>query len=128
MSHTVTFVTFNLTQDIKQQCSDVLNRLHSLEQYDWKNEVTSKTIHDLLTQYQKKVDDIYRMQGQQVQAIQVQSMLVTIMKDVANMQQFANASIAGFYQTYLQNATDNINKIIAQYGIMATTAMQKLQD
>ena len=34
MSHTVTFVAFNLNQDIKLQCSDVLNRLHSLEQYD----------------------------------------------------------------------------------------------
>ena len=53
-------------------------------------------------------------------------MLITIMKDVANMQQFANASIAGFYQTYLQNATETINKIIAQYGILATTALEQL--
>ena len=126
MSHTVTFVAFNLNQDIKLQCSDVLNRLHSLEQYDWKNETTTKTIHSLLEQYQKKVNDIYALQGKRVTPAEVQSMLVTIMKDVANMQQFANASIAGFYQTYLQNATENINKIIAQYGILATTALEQL--
>ena len=127
MSHTVTFVAFNLNQDIKQQCSDILSRLQSLEKYDWKNEATSQTIHSLLEQYQKKVDDIYSLQGKKVYSTEVQSMLVTIMKDVANMEQFCNASIAGFYQTYLQNATENINKIIAQYGILATTAMQQLQ-
>ena len=126
MSHTVTFVAFNLNQDIKLQCSDVLNRLHSLEQYDWKNESTTKTIHTLLEQYQKKINDIYSLQGKRVDSFQAQQMLITIMKDVANMQQFANASIAGFYQTYLQNATENINKIIAQYGILATTSLEQL--
>ena len=128
MSHEVHFVAFNLNQDIKQQCSDVLNRLHSLEQYNWKNKNTTQTIHSLLEQYQKKINDIYALQGKTVSPTEVQSMLVTIMKDVANMQQFANASIAGFYQTYLQIATENINKIIAQYGVLATSALQKLND
>ena len=126
MSHGVSFVAFNLGEDIKLQCSDILNRLHSIEQYDWKNEQTSKTIHSLLEQYQKKINDIYSLQGKRVDSFQAQQMLITIMKDVANMQQFANASIAGFYQTYLQNATENINKIIAQYGILATTALEQL--
>ena len=128
MSHGVTFIAFNLSEDIKLQCSDILNRLHSIEQYDWKNEATSQTIHSLLEQYQKKVDDIYKLQGKKVDIFQAQQMLITIMKDVANMQQFCNAKIAGFYQTYLQNATENINKIIAQYGILATTAIEKLNE
>ena len=34
MSHSVSFVAFNLTQDIKQECNDVLNRLHNIQQYD----------------------------------------------------------------------------------------------
>ena len=128
MSHGVSFVAFNLSEDIKLQCSDILNRLHSIEQYDWKNEATSKTIHSLLQQYQKKVDDIYSLQGKKVDIFQAQQMLITIMKDVANMQQFTNASIAGFYQTYLQDATENINKIIAQYGSLATLAIEKIND
>ncbi|MBR4486727.1 hypothetical protein IKS57_05290 [bacterium] len=68
------------------------------------------------------------MQGKKVDIFQAQQMLITIMKDVANMQQFTNASIAGFYQTYLQDATENINKIIAQYGSLATLAIEKIND
>ncbi|MBQ5492540.1 MAG: hypothetical protein IIT78_01530 [Mycoplasmataceae bacterium] len=128
MSHSVTFVTFNLTNDIKQQCSDILNRLQSIKQYDWKNTNTANTINDLLQQYHSKIDEIYKLDHKTVNAVEVQSILATIMKDIANMQQFANASIAGFYKTYLENASQNINKIIAQYGILATTALQKLEE
>ena len=127
MSHTVSFVTFNLNKEIKEQCNDVLNRLHSIQQYDWKNEITSQTINTLLEQYQNKINEILQLDGKRVQAVDVQSMLVTIMKDVANMQQFSNEAIQGFYKTYLNDVNENINKIIAQYGILATTALAKMQ-
>lgn len=34
MSHSVSFVAFNLTQDIKEQCNGILNRIKSVQQYN----------------------------------------------------------------------------------------------
>ena len=73
------------------------------------------------------MNEILQLDGKNIQSTQVQSMLITIMKDIANMQQFSNETIAGFYKQYLQNANENINKIIAQYGILATTALANMQ-
>lgn len=127
MSHSVSFVAFNLTQDINEQCNSILNRIKSIQQYNWKNESINQSINNLINNYSKKVDDILNMDKKLVNPVEIQSMLITITKDIANMQQFTDESINKYYQTYFDNAKQNINKIIAQYGILAITAIEQMQ-